>query len=367
VGTKTKSPDFIIFFSIITLLGLGIVMVFSASAVSAYVHFNDSYYFLKRQLVWAAAGLLLMIFFMQIDYHVWRKWAKPIFYATVILLVLVLVPGIGKVVNGARRWIDFKLFALQPSEIAKLSMVFFMAESLTRQQDRITNLMKGLVPHLLVLLIVFGLILKEPDLGTALAIGGTIFLMFFASGAKVAHLGSLVGLGVIGIIVAIIAEPYRMRRITAFADPWQDPLDTGYHIIQSLYALGSGGVFGLGLGRSREKFLYLPEPHTDFIFAILGEELGFIGTVTVVLLFFLFAWRGYKVAISAPDTFGSLLAAGLTTMISLQAMMNIAVVTASMPVTGIPLPFVSYGGSALLFTMAGVGVLLNISRHMTTK
>jgi cell division protein FtsW len=283
------------------------------------------------------------------------------------LLVLVLIPGIGKVVNGARRWIDLKLFALQPSEIAKLSMVFFMAESLTRQQDRITNFMKGLVPHLLVLLVVFGLILKEPDLGTALAIGGTVFLMFFASGAKIIHLGSLVGLGVIGVITAIIAEPYRMRRITAFADPWQDPLDTGYHIIQSLYALGSGGLFGLGLGRSREKFLYLPEPHTDFIFAILGEELGFIGTVTVVLLFFLFAWRGYKIAISAPDTFGSILAAGLTTMISLQAMMNIAVVTASMPVTGIPLPFVSYGGSALLFTMAGVGVLLNISRHMTTK
>jgi cell division protein FtsW len=367
VGSKSKSPDFVIFFSIITLLGIGIVMVFSASAVSAYVHFNDSYYFLKRQLIWALAGLILMIFFMQIDYHIWRKWAKPAFFATIILLVLVLIPGLGKVVNGARRWIDLKLFALQPSEMAKLSMVFFMAESLTRQQDRITNFMKGLVPHLLVLLVVFGLILKEPDLGTALAIGGTVFLMFFASGAKIIHLGSLVGLGVIGVITAIIAEPYRMRRITAFADPWQDPLDTGYHIIQSLYALGSGGLFGLGLGRSREKFLYLPEPHTDFIFAILGEELGFIGTVTVVLLFFLFAWRGYKIAISAPDTFGSILAAGLTTMISLQAMMNIAVVTASMPVTGIPLPFVSYGGSALLFTMAGVGVLLNISRHMTTK
>jgi cell division protein FtsW len=367
VGTKTKSPDFVIFFSIITLLGIGIVMVFSASAVSAYVHFNDSYYFLKRQLIWAVAGLILMIFFMQIDYHIWRKWAKPVFFATLMLLVLVLIPGIGKVVNGARRWIDLKLFALQPSEIAKLSMVFFMSESLTRQQDRIINFTKGLVPHLLVLLVVFGLILKEPDLGTALAIGGTVFLMFFASGAKITHLGSLVGCAVIGVITAIIAEPYRMRRITAFADPWQDPLDTGYHIIQSLYALGSGGLFGLGLGRSREKFLYLPEPHTDFIFAIIGEELGFIGTVTVVLLFFLFAWRGYKVAISAPDTFGSILAAGLTTMISLQAMMNIAVVTASMPVTGIPLPFVSYGGSALLFTMAGVGVLLNVSRHMTTK
>lgn len=367
MGTKIKSPDFIIFFSIITLLGIGIVMVFSASAVSAYVHFNDSYYFLKRQLIWAAAGLSLMIVFMQIDYHIWRKWARPAFYLTIVALILVLIPGIGKVVNGARRWIDFKVFALQPSEIAKLAMVLYMGDSLTRQQERITNFTKGLLPHLVVLVMVFGLILKEPDLGTALAIGGTVFLMFFASGAKLTHLGSMIGAGICGIVVAIFVEPYRMRRITAFMDPWQDPLDTGYHIIQSLYALGSGGLFGLGLGRSREKFLYLPEPHTDFIFAILGEELGFIGTVTVIALFFLFAWRGYKIAISAPDTFGSVLAAGLTTMVSLQAMMNIAVVTASMPVTGIPLPFVSYGGSALLFTMAGIGVLLNISRHMTTK
>lgn len=367
MGTKTKSPDFVIFFSIITLLGVGIVMVFSASAVSAYVHFNDSYYFLKRQLIWAIVGLAVMIFFMQLDYHIWRKWAKPAFCLTLISLVLVLVPGIGKVVNGARRWIDFRVFALQPSEIAKLAMVLYMGETLTRQQDRITNFTKGMLPHLVTLVLVFGLILLEPDLGTALAIGGTVFLMFFASGAKISHLGSLVGLSICGIITAIFAEPYRMRRITAFMNPWDDPLDTGYHIIQSLYALGSGGLFGLGLGRSREKFLYLPEPHTDFIFAVLGEELGFIGTVTVIALFFLFAWRGYKIAISAPDTFGSVLAAGLTTMISLQAMMNIAVVTASMPVTGIPLPFISYGGSALLFTMAGVGILLNISRQMTTK
>ncbi|HWR56140.1 MAG TPA: stage V sporulation protein E [Negativicutes bacterium] len=367
MATKTKSPDFIIFFSIMTLLGIGIIMVFSASSVSAFVHFQDSYYFLKRQLIWAAAGLSVMIFFMQVDYHLWRKWAKPGFLVTVLLLILVLVPGIGKVVNGARRWIDFKIFALQPSELAKLAIVLYMGDNLTRQMDRITKFTRGLLPHLVTLVFIFGLILMEPDLGTALTIGGTVFLMFFVSGAQLKHLGALVGAGVAGIIAAIIAAPYRMQRITAFMDPWKDPLDTGYHIIQSLYALGSGGLFGVGLGRSREKFLYLPEPHTDFIFAVLGEELGFIGTVTVIALFFLFAWRGYKIAISAPDTFGSVLAAGLTTTIGLQAMMNIAVVTASMPVTGIPLPFISYGGSALLFTMAGVGVLLNISRQMTTK
>lgn len=367
MAVRPKSPDFTIFFAIVGLLGLGVVMVYSSSAVSAYVNFNDSYYFLKRQLVWASLGITVMLLMMNIDYHVWRKLAKPVLVITVILLILVLVPGLGKVVNGARRWLGFGSLYLQPSEIAKLSMVLFCAHSLARHQDKITSFTKGLGPHLLLLLGIFGLILKEPDLGTALVIGGTVFILMFTAGAKISHLASLGSAGVIGIIVAIIAEPYRLRRLLAFSDPWADPLNSGYHIIQSLYAIGSGGLFGVGLGRSREKFLYLPEPHTDFIFAILGEELGFIGTVTVIVLFFLFAWRGFRVAISAPDIYGSMLAAGVTTVISLQALMNIAVVTASMPVTGIPLPFISFGGSALIFTLAGVGVLLNISRYVSLK
>lgn len=364
---RPKSPDFIIFFTIMALLALGVVMVYSSSAVSAYVNFHDSYYFLKRQIIWASLGIVAMLFTMNIDYHIWRKLAKPVMAITLVLLVLVLVPGLGRVVNGARRWLGFGSIYLQPSEIAKLSMVLFSAGSLAARQDKIGSFIKGVVPHLAGLLVVFGLILKEPDLGTALAIGGTVFVMLFVAGAKLKHLGSLGAIGVVGVIIAIIAEPYRLKRLVAFSDPWSDPLDTGYHIIQSLYAIGSGGLFGVGLGRSREKFLYLPEPHTDFIFAILGEELGFIGTVTVLILFFLFAWRGFKVAISAPDIYGSIMAAGLTTMIILQALMNIAVVTASMPVTGIPLPFLSFGGSALIFTLAGVGILLNISRYVNLK
>ena len=356
-----------LFFAVIALLAIGVVMVYSASAVSAYVNFNDSYYFLKRQLVWATLGLMAMILTMNMDYHVWQKLSKPIMIATIILLILVLVPGLGRVVNGARRWIGFGSLYLQPSEIAKLSMVLFCAGSLAARQEKITSFIKGVVPQLLILLLVFGLILKEPDLGTALAIGGTVFVLLFIAGAKVSHLSSLGIVGVVGIVVAILVEPYRLKRLLAFSDPWSDPLDTGYHIIQSLYAIGSGGMFGVGLGRSREKFLYLPEPHTDFIFAILGEELGFIGTITVIVLFFLFAWRGFKIAISAPDIYGSLVAAGLTTMIVMQALMNISVVTASMPVTGIPLPFLSFGGSALIFTLAGVGIILNISRYVNLK
>ena len=367
MAVRPKSLDFTLFFTVIALLSFGVIMVYSSSAVSAYVNFNDSYYFFKRQIIWVTLGIIALLFTLNIDYHLWRKLSTPILIVTVVLLILVLVPGLGKVVNGARRWLGFGSLYLQPSEIAKLSMVLFSAASLARHQDKIRSFVKGLVPQLIILLLIFGLILKEPDLGTALAIGGTVFVMLFTAGARLSHLTSLGTVGVVGIIAAIILEPYRLKRLLAFSNPWADPLDTGYHIIQSLYALGSGGLFGVGLGRSREKFLYLPEPHTDFIFAILGEELGFIGTITVILLFFFFAWRGFKIAISAPDIYGSILAAGLTTMIVMQALMNIAVVTASMPVTGIPLPFISFGGSALIFTLAGVGILLNISRYVNVK
>lgn len=360
---RLNSPDFIIFFSVTAILAIGVVMVYSSSAISAHVNFQDSYYFLKRQLLWVFLGFAAMFVTMSMDYHRWSKLAKPFLILTVVLLVLVLVPGLGKVVNGARRWLGYGMFSLQPSEIAKLSIIIYCSDYLARNQEKVMQFLKGLGPQLLLLVVIFGLILKEPDLGTALAISGTVFILMFAAGAKLSHLLGLAGAGIACVVAAILVEPYRLRRLLAFSDPWADPLNSGYHIIQSLYALGSGGLFGVGLGRSREKFLYLPEPHTDFIFAILGEELGFIGTVAIIVLFFLLAWRGLKVAISAPDIYGSMLATGVTSMIVLQAIMNIAVVTASMPVTGIPLPFLSFGGSALVFNLAGIGILLNISRY----
>lgn len=367
MASRPGSPDSVLFYTVLILLGIGVVMVYSASAVSANVNFDDSYYFLKRQMIWVVLGLGAMVSTMKVDYHVWQRYAKPILFITIFLLILVLIPGMGKVVNGARRWLGAGAFYLQPSEIAKLSMVLFMASSLTRYQERLQYFFRGLLPQLAVLLVIFGLILKEPDLGTALSIAGTVFIMLFVSGAKLSHLSALGGVGALAVTAAVLMEPYRLKRLIAFSDPWADPLNTGYHIIQSLYAIGSGGLFGVGLGRSREKFLYLPEPHTDFIFSILGEELGLIGTLAVLLLFFIFAWRGFRIAMSAQDIFGSILATGLTAMILLQAMMNIAVVTASMPVTGIPLPFLSFGGSALIFTLAGVGILLNISRQVNLK
>lgn len=359
--TKAKAVDTVLVSAVLILLALGIVMVYSASSVSAEVHFGDAYYFLKRQLIWTVLAIGAMLIVMRIDYHWWQTLSVPILTVTIILLVLVLVPGLGKTVNGAQRWLGAGGIYLQPSEIAKLAMAIFAAAYLTCRGDAIKRFWRGVVPMLAVLGAVFALILAEPDLGTALSIGAIIFVLLFVAGARIVHLATLGAVGLAGIVGAIWLEPYRMKRIFAFLDPWSDPLGSGYHIIQSLYAIGSGGLFGVGLGRSREKFLYLPEPHTDFIFAILGEELGLIGTLTVIFLFFLLIWRGLRTAMHAPDLFGTLLAVGLSGMIAVQAMMNIAVVTASMPITGIPLPFLSFGGSALIFTMIGVGILLNIS------
>ncbi|NPV71619.1 MAG: putative lipid II flippase FtsW [Firmicutes bacterium] len=350
-------------FSATTLLAIGIVMVFSSSSVRALQDYGDMYYFLKKQLIWAALGVLAMGVVSGIDYWHYRRLIAPAFVVNMILLVLVLIPGIGKVSHGARRWIGVGQLVFNPAELMKLTWVTFMSVYLTRDKDKIKRFLMGLCPYLVATGAIFGLILKEPDLGTALSIAGTTFVVLFAAGARLAHLFGLAVAAVPAFLWAALAEEYRRRRLFAFLDPWSDPSDSGYHIIQALYALGSGGLFGMGLGAGRQKMLYLPEAHTDFIFAILGEELGFIGAATVLALFFLFAWRGYRVAMTAPDTMSCLLATGVTTIVTLQAVINIGVVTASMPITGIPLPFISFGGSSLVPTMAGVGVLLNISRY----
>ncbi|MCK8817334.1 stage V sporulation protein E [Natroniella sulfidigena] len=362
---QQKAPDFVIFFVIIVLLGIGVAMVFSATSILAYQRFGDSFHYLKRQLGWSVLGIAAMTTFMNIDYHRYLKWAPKILLVSIISLILVLIPGIGHVIGGSRRWFIILGLRVQPSEIAKVALVIYLARYLSLKNDQLKSFFKGLLPPLAILGAVFILILLEPDLGTAATIAGTAVVMLVAAGASYVHLGSLVAMGIPGLLYMIISEPYRRDRLLAFLDPWQDPLDTGFHIIQSLYALGSGGLFGMGLGRSRQKFFYLPEPGTDFIFAVLGEELGFIGTFTIVTLFFLFAWRGLQIALHAQDLFGSILAVGITTMITLQAVINMGVVTGSMPVTGITLPFISYGGSSLVIMLSGVGILLNISRFTT--
>ncbi|AQS58286.1 stage V sporulation protein E [Desulforamulus ferrireducens] len=364
---KKRPPDFVLFLTVLMLLCIGLVMVFSSSQYVTMVRYGDSFYFFKRQLLWALLGLGAMVFMMNFDYHHLKRWIGAIIITGFVLLIAVLIPGIGTVTNGSQRWIDLGFMSFSPAEMVKLCMIMFVAFGLAKKGESIQDFKTGLAPYLLVMAVAAGLILAQPDLGTALVLCGTIFIMFFVAGARILHLGALGALGLVAVGLAIALEPYRMSRFLAFLHPEADPQGTGYHIIQSLYALGSGGLFGMGLGQSKQKFLYLPENHTDFIFAITGEELGFIGASLIVLLFIMFVWRGLKIAVTSPDPFASLLASGITSGIALQALINMGVVTGSMPVTGVPLPFISYGGTSLLFTLIGIGILLNISRFTTPR
>lgn len=361
--TKRSTPDFILLIVTFTLLALGLIMVYSASAVWADYKFDDSFFFAKRQMLFAGVGIVAMFFIMNVDYWTWRNFAKVILIVCFVLLVLVLIPGIGNVRNGSRSWIGVGAFSIQPSEFMKLAMIAFLAKYLSENQKNITSLKKGLIPSLSLVFLAFGMIMLQPDLGTGTVMVGTCIVMIFVAGARISHFVGLGVIGLLGFVALIISAPYRIQRITSFLDPWSDPQNSGFQIIQSLYAIGPGGLFGLGLGQSRQKFFYLPEPQTDFIFAILAEELGFIGGSFVLLLFALLLWRGIRIALGAPDLFGSFLAVGIIAMIAIQVMINIGVVTGLMPVTGITLPFLSYGGSSLTLMLLAIGVLLNISRH----
>lgn len=348
---------------VLALTGLGLVMVLSASSIQGLNTYGDTYYFFKRQLMWVFLGLPTMYVLSRLKYHVLIRVSRALLLLSIVGLILVLMPEIGRVVGGSRRWLAIGPFVFQPSELAKISFIVYLAVYLSEKRDRLNHFFRGIVPPLFLLGIIFYLILKEPDLGTAVTISVTTIIMLFASGTPIHHLGILGISAMPALYYFVMGAEYRRQRMLAFLDPWQDPLDTGFHIIQSLYALGSGGLFGLGFGQSKQKFMYLPTPSTDFIFSVLGEELGLLGALTVVGMFFLIAWRGFVIALKAPDTFGMLLAVGLTAMIVFQAIVNIAVVTGSIPVTGISLPFISYGGSSLLIMLSAAGILLNISRY----
>ncbi|MCR4441113.1 MAG: putative lipid II flippase FtsW [Peptococcaceae bacterium] len=361
MGLKKGSPDIIIFFTTILLLSVGIIMVFSASYYDTLE--KDPYFYVRKQMTWGLISLAAMVLMMKIDYFRLKPHVNIVFLITLVLLILVLVPGVGVEVKGSRRWINLGFTNLQPSEVMKLCLVLFLSKSLGARSRRIKHFFTGLGPYLLLLSLIGALIMMEPDLGTTLAISATTVIMLFAAGVRWLH---IIFLGISGLAVGaalILQEPYRWNRIVGYLDPWAHASKEGYQTINSLYALGSGGFFGMGLGNSRQKLDFLPEQHTDFIFAILGEELGFLGAFFVILLFLLLAWRGYRIALTCPDVFGSFLAVGITTMIVFQAFINMGVVTGLLPVTGISLPFISYGGSSLLFSMLGIGILLNISRY----
>lgn len=361
---KTRmSPDFVIVSAVLLLLTIGVMMVYSASASMAFHKFGDSFYFAKRQLLFAALGVFFMFLVINLDSKKLYDIAKPALIICFVLLVIVLIPGVGIWRNGARSWLGIGAFSIQPSEFTKLAMIFFLAKLFSQPSFHIQLFMRGFLLALAILGGAFGLIMVQPDLGTGTVLVGTGVLLIFVAGARMKHLGGFALLGVGGFAGLILAAPYRMKRITAFLDPWSDPQNAGYQVIQSLYAIGPGGLLGLGLGMSRQKHLYLPEPHTDFIFSILSEELGFLGITMVITLFGILVWRGYRVAIRAHDLFTCLVATGITSMLMIQVVINIGVVSGAFPVTGITLPFLSYGGSSLTLTLVAVGILLNLSRN----
>lgn len=361
---KLKSGDFWLMLFTLMLVLFGLIMVFSASYYSSISQDGNPYSYLVRHGAWVVFGLGLMAFGALFDYRKYKKLAIPVLIGSVILLVLVLTP-LGQTTNGATRWLNVGPVTIMPGEIAKIAAILFVAWFLSEDAGRIKSLTRGILPLLGVIAVYGALIVKQPNLSTAITVCGIIIAMMLVAGLKWRYVATAGGIGVVGIlsIVVFMKESYWYNRLTSFTDPFQDALGDGYQAVQSLLALGSGGLFGVGLGKSVQKNLYLPEPQTDFILAIIGEELGYIGVLLLIVLYCLFIWRGIHIALNAPDQFGLLLASGIVLMVGIQVILNIAVVTSSMPPTGINLPFISYGGNALLIFMFSAGVLLNISRH----
>lgn len=346
----------------VVLICVGIVMIYSASSIYSLERYKDGLFFLKRHLIFLFIGGMLTFFIMGVDYRRLRRFIKPIMLFSVFLLVLVLIPGIGREVAGARRWFRFKFISFQPSELANLVMIIYVADFIARKEILIKTLWKGFVPPILVLGLVMALIVVQPDLGTVVALGTVVFIMLFVSGTRLKYLFSLILASIPMLYVLIFNIPYRRMRIMAFLNPWVDPKGGGFQIIQSQIALGSGGLFGVGLGHSKQKLFYLPAAHTDFIFSIIGEELGLLGTISIIVLFIIFMRQGIKIMKNAPDKFGYFLSLGLISMICLKAVINIGVSCGLLPTKGLPLPFISYGGSSFIFDMISVGILMNIAR-----
>jgi cell division protein FtsW len=348
--------------AIVAVLNIvGVVMVLSASSVSSLTDYGSPWYFFLRQLMWTVAGVVAFVFAIRFDYHHWQRLVRPLLVLSVVLLLLVLVPGVGIYVSGARRWIGSGAFRIQPSEIAKLALLIYTADIVSRRAKELHDWRRVLRPVVLVLLLFSALVMKQPDLGTTLVMAFLVLAMLVAGGVRAKHLFVVGGMGALLVGALAWLEPYRRERMLTFLHPFADSSNSGYQIAQSLIAIGSGGITGVGLGASRAKWNFLPNAHTDFIFAIIGEELGLIGAFVVIALFIVFGILGTRAALRAPDRFGTLLAAGATTWVVAQAVINIGAVVGVLPVTGIPLPFVSFGGSALITTMLASGILVNVA------
>lgn len=337
-------------------------MIYSASSIYAWERYKDSSYFLKRHICFLIIGMFLTFLVMSVDYRQIKRFAKPLLLFSLLLLILVLIPGIGKEVSGARRWFRFKFISFQPSELAIIAMVIYVADFISRKGNGIKQFFQGFLPIVSVLSVCALLILMQPDLGTAVVVGIVVFIMLFIAGIKPLYLLYVILTSLPLLYILIFSVPYRRMRILSFLNPWLDPKGSGFQIIQSQIAFGSGGMFGVGLGHSKQKLFYLPAAHTDFIFSIIGEELGFFGTLGVIILFMIFILQGLKIIKNADDKFGYFLALGLILTISLKAIINIGVSCGILPTKGQPLPFISYGGTSFIFDMISAGILINIAR-----
>lgn len=358
--------DFPLLLTAIILVCFGVVMVFSASFYYAKYTVGNPYEYLTKQLMGAAGGFVAVFFIANMDYRKLKKFAPIGLVISVVLLGLVLIPALGSEINGSTRWLNLGLFSLQPAEVAKFMLIFYMAASIAKRREKMQTFVHGILYHIVVLGILCGLIILQPNFSMVICLCLIWYSMMIVGGCKISHLAGIAVIGVVAGYFMAFGADYREGRISSFSDPWADAKGSGYQIIQSLYSIGSGGLFGLGIGNSRQKLFYLPYGESDFIFSIIAEELGFLGVVLLIVLYGVLIWRGVRIALRSPDTFGCMLATGIVASIAIQAAINIAVVTKSIPATGLTLPFISAGLSSLIMMLCGVGVLLSISRQTTT-
>lgn len=361
---KRNEVDFTLLMTTIILVFIGIIMVFSSSWPEAMQKYDDGYRMLKKQLFSAGVGMFGLLICMNINYKFWKKYSLLIFIFSLFLGLMVFSP-LGYEAKGARRWIDLGFISFMPSDTIKIGAIIYLSNFLSNKRKVVATFTQGTIPVFLIIGLACGVIFIQNDLSTAVTLAATLMIIFFVGGMNLINIPVVIGAGAALLYVATRGEKgaFRLERIAVFRNPFVDKLGYGWQAVQSLYALGSGGLFGLGLGKSRQKFFYIPESYNDFILSIIGEELGFVGTFLVSSLFIVLIWRGIKIAFSIEDDFGSYLATGITSLIAIQTLIHIAVVTSSMPTTGITLPFVSYGGTSLMIYMSAVGILLNISRH----
>ena len=361
---KKPQVDCFLLIVVSLLCIIGVLAIFSAGAPFGYIDDNaPPYGWAMNQLKWLGLGVLFLFFASRLNYHFYKRFDRIVILFVILSLLLVFVPKLGRQIRGVHRWITFGSFQIQPSELAKLGIIIYLSCSLVRKKDRIISFIGGFLPYLIIISLIFLLVMIEPDLGSALIIAGVGFVLIYAGGAKISHMLYVAALGILPIYFSISKIGYRKNRIIAFLNPESDPLGIGFQPLHLKMSIGAGGLWGMGPGKGNEKLFYLPTPHTDSIFAVIGEEFGFIGTSLIVLLFLIFTWRGLKIAKRAPDELGKLLAIGLTCLISGQALINMGVATVILPTTGSALPFISYGGSSLLTSLVAIGILLNISKQ----